>query len=325
MTRRSYIVFIFTLTGLLAAQNSLRADEIPQSGTAPEFNEVYQLLRANLPGATDESLNRTAIKGLLAQFHGQVSLAGMEGSGTNGGLDKSAVFEGNVAYFRVSRVGKNLQNELDAAYPILAATNTIAGTILDLRFADGDDYAAAHTTAKSIKLKFRPLAILVNHETEGAAEALAASLREAGAGLILGNATAGGAVTFKEFPLSDGERLRIAMPATVNGAEISSNGVQPDVAVNVSADEERAFFENPYGTVAQNEDNSSVATNSMLPFLDHTSEADLVRAKIKDGDESEDIQPSRAAQPQKPVIRDPVLARAADLIKGLAVMRPAKN
>ena len=30
--------------------------------------------------------------------------------------------------------------------------------------------------------------------------------------------------------------------------------------------------------------------------------------------------PSRAAEPQKPFIRDPVLARAVDLIKALAVV-----
>ena len=50
------------------------------------------------------------------------------------------------------------------------------------------------------------------------------------------------------------------------------------------------------------------------------SEADLVRQKIKDGDEDESI-PPHVAEPQQPFIRDPVLARAVDLIKGLAVVR----
>ena len=52
--------------------------------------------------------------------------------------------------------------------------------------------------------------MLVNGETRGAAEALAAALHQAGAGLIIGSPTAGAATSFKEFPLSNGERLRVA-------------------------------------------------------------------------------------------------------------------
>jgi hypothetical protein len=39
----------------------------------------------------------------------------------------------------------------------------------------------------------------------------------------------------------------------------------------------------------------------------------------------EDSAPTRAAEPQKPVIRDPVLARAVDLIKGLAVVHQSRH
>ena len=42
-----------------------------------------------------------------------------------------------------------------------------------------------------------------------------------------------------------------------------------------------------------------------------------MREKIKDGDEDE-IAPPPDAEAQKPFIRDPVLARAVDLIKYLA-------
>jgi hypothetical protein len=46
----------------------------------------------------------------------------------------------------------------------------------------------------------------------------------------------------------------------------------------------------------------------------------------KPGDKGsgEDSAPARAAEPQKPVIRDPVLARAVDLIKSLAVVRKSR-
>jgi hypothetical protein len=210
---------------------------------------------------------------------------------TNYALAKSAVLEDDVAYLRVGHVEKNLTDEIGAAQLALAATNEIAGTILDLRFADGGNLEAAQTTANLFASKKLPLAILVNGDTRGAAAKLAAELREARAGLIFG----------------------------------SSTEVKPDIAATVKIEDERKFLENPYAATAQSETNSTGATNNFMPFVDHTSEADLVREKIKDGDEDENSAPPHAAEPQKPFIRDPVLARAVDLIKGLAVVRQSHS
>jgi hypothetical protein len=136
--------------------------------------------------------------------------------------------------------------------------------------------------------------------------------------LIIGSPTAGEATTFKELPLENGERLRIA---TTNSQPTAS--VTPDIAVTVNADAERAFLENPYA--APDKDIvTTMNTNSYLPFIDHTSEADLVRAKIKDGDEDEDTA-AKPTEPPKPFIHDPALARAVDLIKGLAALHPARS
>ncbi|HEY3932374.1 MAG TPA: hypothetical protein VGM58_08390 [Verrucomicrobiae bacterium] len=210
---------------------------------------------------------------------------------TNVALAKLAIFENNVAYLRVGEVGKNLADEIQSAQTALTGTNKIVGTILDLRFADGDDSTAEQAVENLFASKKLPLAILINAETRGAAVKLAADLREARAGLIFGN------------PAKD---------------------LQPDISVPVNAVAEKDFLENPFGTLAQSETNSSATTNDFLPFVDHTSEADLVREKIKDGDEDEDSA-SRPAEPSKPFIRDPVLARAVDLIKGLAVVRQSRS
>jgi C-terminal processing protease CtpA/Prc len=122
--------------------------------------------------------------------------------------------ENDVVYLRVGHVTGNLANELTAAYRALTASNKVAGTVLDLRFVVGDDAASAQAAANlfaSKKIAAGSLVVLVNAETRGAAEMLAAALRHAGAGLIIGNPTAGEAATFKEFPLRNGERLRIAV------------------------------------------------------------------------------------------------------------------
>jgi hypothetical protein len=203
-------------------------------------------------------------------------------------LIKSSVLENDVAYLRVGEVGKNLAAEIQSAQNALATTNKIDGTVLDLRFADGDDPDAAKTAADLFAAKKLPLAILVNGETRGAAATLAMDLRDARDGLVFGGAAA---------------------------------KLKPDIAVTVKITDEKMFLENPYADLSQTETNSGAGTNNFSPFIDHTSEADLVRAKIKDGDEDESAAPTRPAEPQKPFIHDPVLARAVDLIKGLAVVR----
>ena len=244
----------------------MRADPIPPHGTAPDFKEVYELLRTNLTGATAENLNRAAVEGLLSQFPGKVSLVGGAADGPaapqgSPALSKSVVIESNVAYLRVGRVEASLADELSAAYRALAGTNKIAGVVLDLRFADGSDDTAAQAAAKLFtakKIIAGPLAVLVNGETRGAAEALAAALHQAGAGLIIGSPTAGEATAFREFPLSNGERLRVAAAPAASGGSMISR-VQPDIAVTVTAGDERVFFDNPYQTIATGNTNSSPA------------------------------------------------------------------
>jgi len=207
---------------------------------------------------------------------------------TNLALAKSELLENNVAYLRVSHVAARLSDEMAAANRALTATNKIAGTVLDLRYADGDDAAAAAATANLLATKTLPLAILVNGKTRGAAVTLATTLRAGRAGLVFGT-----------------------VPAAV----------KPDIAVEESPADESRFFENPYAVPTTNETAALPGTNDFLPWVDHTTEADLVRAKIKDGEELESLPPPRAARPPKPVIHDPVLVRAVDLIKGLAILR----
>ena len=214
----------------------------------------------------------------------------LRAEGTNAELVQVCILESNVAYLRVAQVTGNLPAEIRSAQAALAATNKLAGTVLDLRFADGDDSAAAMATADLFAAKKLPMAILVNGETRGTAVALATDLREARDGLVLGGAPA---------------------------------GLQPDIAVAVKIADEKQYLKNRYAALAQSETNAAADTNHFGAFIDHTTEADLVREKIKDGDEDEDSAPPKPAEPQKPYIHDPVLARAVDLIKALALVRPS--
>jgi hypothetical protein len=207
---------------------------------------------------------------------------------------KATVLDGKVAYLRVAQMDAGVPEEIALAQKALAATNKfeIAGTVLDLRFTDGGDAAAAKAAEDLFADKKLPLAILVNSETRGAAEMLAANLREARTGLVFGG---------------------------------MAGDLKPDIAVTIKAADERKYLANPYAALATNETHMVADTNQFAPFIDHTSEADLVREKIKDGDEDADALPPRPTEPQKPYIHDPVLGRAVDWIKALAELRVRRS
>jgi hypothetical protein len=202
-------------------------------------------------------------------------------------LTQSIILENDVTYLRVTSVAKDLLDQIKSAEPLLTASNSI-GTILDLRFADGDDSDSAKAIADLFVSKKLPLVILVNDATHGAAAKLAANLHDARAGLIFG----------------------------------SSTEVKPDVMVEVKIEDEKNFLKNPYEMLAASPTNAVARTNHFLSFVDHISEADLVRAKVKDG---ENPLPLPAIEAHKPFIRDPVLARAVDLMKGLAIVRQQQH
>lgn len=201
-------------------------------------------------------------------------------------LAKSAVLENGVAYLRVAKVEKSLAEEIQSAQSMFA-TNKISGTILDLRFASGDNADSVKSMVNLFAQKKLPLAILVNVKTSGAAANLAQDLRDAHAGLIFGDSTE----------------------------------LKPDVTVTVKPADEKMFLENPYTVFVQKQNTNALAgTNNYLSFVEHVSEADLVRARIKDGEQAENFEPVHAPEPQQPLLRDPVLARAVDLMKGLAIV-----
>jgi hypothetical protein len=343
------------LTALLAiaGQGSLPAQT---NGAAPSFQEVYDLIRQHARGVSDAELNRAAVQGLLTALGPKVSLvtddSPSKSTAGEQALTKTTLFDGDLAYLRIARVDDDLAKSVSAAYQALKSTNKIAGIVLDLRYADGSDYAAAAATADLFVSKSQPLlnlgkgvvssheksdaiaapvGVLVNHETAGAAEALAALVRETGAGLILGSPTAGQAMITQDFPLKNGEQLRIASaPITMgDGSSLSAQGIKPDIDVTVSERAERAFYADAFlvvpdtngiaGVSGTNQPNADNQSSQYVRF----NEAELVR-EHKAGENPEEQMAKRPPEPQVPVVSDPALARALDLLRGLAVVRENK-
>jgi hypothetical protein len=166
-------------------------------------------------------------------------------------------------------------------------TNQLSGLVLDLRFTGG---AKNFTGANFLPAEKMPVIVLVNSQTRGAAADWAAQLRMESRAILIG------------------------------GADVTGK-IAPDITLTVTSEQEKKFQEDPFAATETNAIGS--ATQDLLPFIDHTSEAELVRRRVKDGDDSAaDAPRSTAAQP---VIRDPALARALDLFKALAVLKLARG
>jgi hypothetical protein len=178
-----------------------------------------------------------------------------------------------------------------------------------------------------------PVVVLVNKKTSGAAEALAAMLRQADIGLILGTNTAGTAAIANEFTLSSGQRLRVySTPIKLgDGKALPISGVKPDIEVEVSEQEELAYLSDAYKVMpkpgrsglASGTDTNTAGTNR--PPRRRINEAELVRMQREGVDPDTEPSARRPVEADRPVVSDPALARALDLLKGLSVVHNVRT
>ena len=297
------------------------------------------------------------MRGLLDQLHTRVSLVDSQSepsaTSEDASLVQSTIYDGPVARLRLARVTDGLGDKLASACKGLLASNQLKGIVLDLRFARGHDYAAAVAAANLFIPKEQPLldwgngfvsskanpdaitlplVVLVNHQTADASEALAAILREAAHAVILGSSTAGEATIGHDFPLKNGQFLRIATASIKldNGESLSAAGVKPDIQIAVKPDDEKVYFADPFKdlTASTTAPPANTPPGDLLAAMQtnhvartHLTEADLIRERQqRPGMELEYEPGTEDAEADKPRVHDPVLARALDLVKGIAVM-----
>ncbi len=345
LLRAIVIATVMSVSGLQAASTN----------DLPKLDELLKLLREH--GALSQAeLDRAATQGVLNSLHGQVLLVTNSGQ-TNvtanvAPLTRSTNYDNGFAYFRVGAVKGDLKGQISKGYNEMAKAGKIKGVVLDLRYADGTDYAVAGAVAdlflseeqpllswgnETVKATQKtnaidlPVAVLVNGKTGGAAEALAAVLRETHIALLLGSQTDGSASIFNEFDLPNGQRVRVAVSQVKVGKDkvAAPEGLKPDIEVTVKPEEETAYFEDPYksltkATEAGTSTNSlSAVTKTNNPRLN---EAELVRQHREGFNPREQV----ADQPLKDLdniktINDPALMRALDLLKGLAVVQQTRH
>jgi len=331
---------------------ALLAFTLAGRAATPDFQEVYSILKTNLTGLSDADLQSAAVDGLLSRLGNRAQLvanttkAGEADAKPREVVTATSVLETSYGYVRLGDLGEGADKRIGEVLHGLTSTNKLKGLILDLRFAKGSDHAgifkvadcffpadkviatvegkAERSTGRSA-LSGMPMAVLVNRKTQDAAEVLAASLRAGKVGLLLGSSTAGELSLYRDIPLSTGQVLRVATGEIKfeDASVMPFNGVVPDIKVKVSLLDEQMYLADAYkliGAAATNNNQAAVAPTRMI------NEAELVRRHKEGLNPDVDVVPVKEGEKTvQTVIRDPSLARALDLLKGLAIVREYRS
>ena len=288
-------------------------------------------------------------------------------------LARVEVIDSVIGYIRIGDVTDETAVDLDAELKRFVEEK-VTGYILDLRFADGTNFAAAAAVAsrflpagehlfslkqaKGESKPFRtvdaprtlapelaeaPLMLLVNAQTRGSAEVLAGALRAQDRGIVVGGPTAGSAVSWEDVKLSDGRVLRVATAKITfpKGSEVFPGGIVPDIMVKIDPKTERE--------VVFNVQTNITLTASLQPHTKKKSytEADLVKAfrgeaieslSLRTGAQTDsqtnaltldatsladtNVSGAETGEPDGEIntVRDVVLQRAVDILKGIRVL-----
>jgi C-terminal processing protease CtpA/Prc len=159
-----------------------------------------------------------------------------------------------------------------------------------------------NSTKKSNNIEL-PTIVLVNSETSSSAEVFAYGLKDCKNILIIGNNTKGKAFSYSDIKLSTGKILRVASSRIKisNGELFPTNGLKPEITVDISPEEEQQFIDDPYKLPKKLADENE--SSSRLPRT-RLNEDELVRMK-KEGLDSPAIEREKVSKPEPKIIYDP--------------------
>ncbi len=388
---------IHTVGLLVIAGGALFCRAVAADSSLRETTEVISVLKSNYVDhdqLNDKLLNEATVDGLINALGRGAVIVSPPAPSTNAAkivaaephpspdLARAEVIDPNIGYIRLSDVTDGTPAALDAQLKKFGEEK-VTGYVLDLRFADGTNYAAAAEVAgrfladgqelftlkssekgaqifharSAVKsglsvgadLTSAPLMLLVNGQTRGSAEALAGALRAQDRGIVIGSETAGSAAAWQDVKLADGRTLRLATakivlpPSTAGGppVDLFPNGITPDVAVKIDTQKEYdvvfAPATNETLTVSlQPRVKKKDLTEAQLVKVFHGQSIDVdepstnkpspqipspggVHRQSVDGDEpSSDEGHEEEGEIQN--VRDVVLQRAVDILKGIRVL-----
>ncbi len=319
---------------------------------ANELPEAMKLLRQNYvdPSALgDPALARAQLEGLLLRLGPGAKLVASSAVAAPAPSEaaspfRSEVLDGPIGYVRVGAINRENIALLDAALKGFV-TKKIGSLILDLRATPAtSDYDLAAQLINRFVPKGRPLftlhkpgtkeqrlftsnadpiyngylVIVVDRETAGASEVIAAVIRLYARSMVVGQSSAGQAVEYGDFALGSNYLLRIAVAEVLPAANVKifPDGVKPDLIVEgapAGAERERVLKAalEAGGVAAVIYDTERM----------HINEAALVAGVNPEIEAMQDAQ-RRRKNPVEIAPRDILLQRAVDLIVTLNTLAP---
>ncbi len=225
---------------------------LAETDAPPRLGEVMEILEREAPGIGREEIEEAALQGLLGSFGARLRLVS-PAEPPPPAEPLARCYQPSIGYISVPLIDASSSRLIGEAYRRLDDRHALRGLVLDLRRASGEDYGevlriAGLFVSEEIPLMdwgegMRPavpgerpigvpLAALVDGGTREAGEALAAIVRSARIGILVGEDTAGEAVSWKRFPLETGHVLEVAGGSIrlAEGTELQAGrGVAPDI------------------------------------------------------------------------------------------------
>jgi hypothetical protein len=278
--RNPSALLLLLAAGSLSAQDAtpspastppaLTAEERLQALDAAQIDAAIDALRTKhieADSIDEPAVRRATLRGLLEGLQPGAELAGPAPEAAAPAAFFAEILGERTGYIRPGSLGTENIARLDAALQEFRGKKVDA-VVLDLRAApDGGDFEIAAQFAGRFSPAAAPLfvlsggservftaagprafdgvvAVLVDADTAGAAEAIAASLRFHAQAMLVGTRTSGRAVEFDEVELGDGQRLRLAAAEVrVEGLPaIYPGGLEPDLAVEQDKATRDAIF-----------------------------------------------------------------------------------
>lgn len=313
-----------------------------------ELSEVMQLLKsryADPAAVTDNKIGNASLSAVLNRLGGGAMLMTQPGLANPAPRVISAeLLPGKIAYWRVAtfkpaRDWAQLENQLYDWQK-----NGAIGMVLDLRdFEMANDYAGAarvasiftapgetlftvqglqipqqiyrSTNTSSKRQVEMPLVVLTNRRSMGAAEALAAVLRQQAHAILVGRSTAGQAAFFTETKLSSGRYLRLAtgQASLADGTQLFGKPIVPDIALYIDDQSERLALE------GSSQDGTAVSSVQELVPRARTSEAALVHGDNPELDEvlAQQLVGKDESAKGTTALQDVALIRAMDVLRSI--------
>jgi hypothetical protein len=315
-------------------------EELIDSLSAADVQAALTVLKksfANPDAVDDVQIGRATLQGLLVRLNkGLLLLPGKEATPPETPAPFYAeVLEDHIGYIRFGTINSTNLQALDKRLADFAAKKVDA-LIIDLRASDSGDFASAAEFGKRFVPKGKTLfslrkqdkqdhpsisdrdppyagliAVLVDGDTSGPAEAIAVALRTHDKALIIGQPSAGSGVEYSDQSLPSGRILRVAVAQCIgaDGRRLYPDGVTPDLPVEMSAVDKRQIFR-----LSMSKGMASFTREMERP---HLNEAALIAGTNPELETSD----QRRNRVQANALVDAVLQRGLDLITSLEIYR----